>query len=254
MIRSDAFRAGRPRASSSGSRNSIARRGFYHLIRHPTKPKLIGNNVGIWRSDFERVNGYDENFEGWGCEDDDLRFRLRRAGRADRIDPALDAGLSPLAPASTPRRRSMAAGANVGYLLRKGRLTRCLNGLVKRRHEDLAIRIVGRAEQPRAVARLVAGKFTCPTAERPEIEILFLPGEGRFTGEADCNVVVAARAGGRALAAGPPGRLDDPAVRVRRRPLDAAGATAVRPGAAQGRVTSRRRRRARIRHLRPARP
>ena len=73
----------------------------------------------------------------------------------------------------------------------QGRLTRCLNGLVKRRHEDLAIRIVGRAEQPLAVARLVAGKFTCPTAERPEIEILFLPGEGRFTGEADCNVVVA---------------------------------------------------------------
>ena len=53
---------------------------FYQAIRHPTKPKLIGNNVGIWRSDYERVNGYDENFLGWGCEDDDLRYRLRRAG------------------------------------------------------------------------------------------------------------------------------------------------------------------------------
>ena len=55
-------------------------RAFYRLIRHPTKPKLIGNNVGIWRTDFERINGYDENFQGWGCEDDDLRCRLHAAG------------------------------------------------------------------------------------------------------------------------------------------------------------------------------
>ena len=32
------------------------------------------------RADYERVNGYDENFVGWGCEDDDLRLRLRHAG------------------------------------------------------------------------------------------------------------------------------------------------------------------------------
>src|SRR5437763_396129 len=53
---------------------------FYRLIHHPRKPKLFGNNVGIWRADFERVNGFDENFQGWGCEDDDLRHRLRKAG------------------------------------------------------------------------------------------------------------------------------------------------------------------------------
>src|SRR4029078_7807373 len=52
---------------------------FYQWIRHPTKPKLFDNNVGIWRADLERINGYDENFQGWGCEDDDLRIRLRRA-------------------------------------------------------------------------------------------------------------------------------------------------------------------------------
>lgn len=53
---------------------------FYELIRHPAKPKLFGGNVGIHRSDFEAVNGYDEAFEGWGCEDDDLRIRLRQIG------------------------------------------------------------------------------------------------------------------------------------------------------------------------------
>jgi len=53
---------------------------FYRWIHHPTKPKLVGNNIGISRRDYERVNGYDENFEGWGCEDDDFRIRLRQAG------------------------------------------------------------------------------------------------------------------------------------------------------------------------------
>ena len=53
---------------------------LYSWIRHRSKPKLFGGNVGIWRSDFERVNGYDEDFEGWGCEDDDLARCLRRVG------------------------------------------------------------------------------------------------------------------------------------------------------------------------------
>ena len=61
-------------------RAKIRKGRFYQWIRHPTKPKLFGNNVGVWRSDYERINGYDENFQGWGCEDDDLRLRLRRAG------------------------------------------------------------------------------------------------------------------------------------------------------------------------------
>ena len=52
---------------------------LYTLLRHPTKPRLVSNNVGIWRSDFERVNGFDKNFQNWGCEDDDIGRRLRRA-------------------------------------------------------------------------------------------------------------------------------------------------------------------------------
>ena len=39
--------------------------------------KLFGGNVGISREHYLRVNGYDETFVGWGCEDDDLRLRLR---------------------------------------------------------------------------------------------------------------------------------------------------------------------------------
>jgi glycosyltransferase involved in cell wall biosynthesis len=37
-------------------------------------------NLGVWRSDLERVNGFDESFTGWGHEDSDLVVRLFHAG------------------------------------------------------------------------------------------------------------------------------------------------------------------------------
>lgn len=37
-------------------------------------------NLGVWRSDFEAVDGFDERFVGWGHEDADLVLRLARAG------------------------------------------------------------------------------------------------------------------------------------------------------------------------------
>lgn len=45
-------------------------------------------NLGVWRSDLERVNGFDESFVGWGYEDSDLVLRLFHAGVA-RKDGAL---------------------------------------------------------------------------------------------------------------------------------------------------------------------
>lgn len=37
-------------------------------------------NLGVWRSDLETVNGFDESFLGWGHEDSDLVVRLFNAG------------------------------------------------------------------------------------------------------------------------------------------------------------------------------
>jgi GT2 family glycosyltransferase len=53
---------------------------YYQLVKHPAKPKLTGCNIGISRVDLQAVNGFDEMFVGWGCEDDDLAYRIRKAG------------------------------------------------------------------------------------------------------------------------------------------------------------------------------
>ena len=49
-------------------------------LRVPMRPRLTGNNFGLWRCDFEAVNGFDECFVGWGLEDTDLQRRLEMAG------------------------------------------------------------------------------------------------------------------------------------------------------------------------------
>jgi glycosyltransferase involved in cell wall biosynthesis len=37
-------------------------------------------NLGIWRADLDRVDGFDASFSGWGKEDSDLLVRLLHAG------------------------------------------------------------------------------------------------------------------------------------------------------------------------------
>lgn len=37
-------------------------------------------NLGVWKTDFLLINGFDESFIGWGYEDSDLVIRLIRAG------------------------------------------------------------------------------------------------------------------------------------------------------------------------------
>ena len=37
-------------------------------------------NMGVWKADYERVDGFDESFVGWGHEDADFVLRLHHAG------------------------------------------------------------------------------------------------------------------------------------------------------------------------------
>lgn len=81
----DAVRAGRYEDARTPAADATLRRlqrraRFYTLIRQRRKPRVRGNNFSLWLEDFQKVNGYDEHFVGWGNEDGDLRERLKRVG------------------------------------------------------------------------------------------------------------------------------------------------------------------------------
>lgn len=104
---------------------------WYEWLRHSTKPKLFGGNVGISREHYLRVNGYDENFVGWGCEDDDLRLRLRAAGIRIHSILRWTHTYHLWHPVGKTTPALWKDGRNVSYLNRIGRTTRAPNGVGK---------------------------------------------------------------------------------------------------------------------------
>ena len=51
--------------------------------------RVVGLGIGAWKKDLLKVNGFDEKFIGWGCEDHDLGNRLSALGLGLRtIDPS----------------------------------------------------------------------------------------------------------------------------------------------------------------------
>jgi glycosyltransferase involved in cell wall biosynthesis len=48
--------------------------------RADTSDQAQGCNLGLWRTDFRHVGGFDERFEAWGGEDTDLVERLLASG------------------------------------------------------------------------------------------------------------------------------------------------------------------------------
>jgi hypothetical protein len=79
---------------------------------------------------------------------------------------------------------------NQQYLNRPGGLIRCRNGLLKRSLRDLHWRVVGAplAEGP---TWLNDCKIPAGVSTSPEVEIVVSPGAGCFSGQADCNILVA---------------------------------------------------------------
>ena len=77
------------------NRSSPLRGGFLDLVRvwvsalRPRDWKLLrGCNFVVSKGAFTAVNGFDEQFEGWGYEDSDLCIRLMNHGLAIRRAPA----------------------------------------------------------------------------------------------------------------------------------------------------------------------
>lgn len=113
-------------------RRTLRKFRFYNFLRHPTKPyKLRSGNFSIAREDFECVNGFDENFEGWGGEDDDLGRRLRSAGVRLESILAHTQSYHLWHPREVTAPNKIGTAKNTQYLWRKGASVRCANGLMK---------------------------------------------------------------------------------------------------------------------------
>jgi GT2 family glycosyltransferase len=65
------------KALTARDRRRPGRDGLPEFVPHADG---YGFLLGVSRDDFERVNGYDARFAGWGGEDVDMALRLRRAG------------------------------------------------------------------------------------------------------------------------------------------------------------------------------
>jgi glycosyltransferase involved in cell wall biosynthesis len=71
-----------------GIRRQFRKDSVYRLMRkvfrRGNRPKVRGGAFGIFRRDLLAVDGFDDNYVGWGTEDDDLGRRLYRAGVTGR--------------------------------------------------------------------------------------------------------------------------------------------------------------------------
>lgn len=93
----------------------------------------LGGNMSYWRDDIVALNGYDEKFEGWGREDDDLAHRLGRWGLLKR-DLRFTAICYHL---WHPENSRALTDTNDAYIKKQDRLgtIRCEDGLDKYRQE-----------------------------------------------------------------------------------------------------------------------
>jgi len=194
-IRSGEFRRWIPKEERRKIRWRDIKARFYSMMGHSGKPRLAGGNIGIAHSDYESVNGYDEHFVGWGGEDDDLRRRL--VARGVRIGSILRWTHTyhlwhPPAPTAAPRYWD---GVNVQYLHRPGRLVRCRQGLAARALPNIRFGLADPASRQAKTRRLLQQLFPSldlmtTQSSRPEVEFAVLDAKARFSGEAQCNVLV----------------------------------------------------------------
>jgi GT2 family glycosyltransferase len=126
-----------PRGEAWRIRLKGLRAKAYEWARVPMRPRLSGNNIAVWRDDFERVNGFDEGFVGWGLEDRDLQFRLERLGLRVRSILLATAPIHIWHPAPPSFARNNAGTANLAYFQEiHRRPTFCVDGLVKAWERD----------------------------------------------------------------------------------------------------------------------
>lgn len=162
----------------------------YEWLNHPTLPRLTGNNIGIWREDFERVNGFDEKFRGWGMEDRNLQWRLSRQRLRFASSLTWTYTCHLWHPPHPTFVRNNDNTPNQTYMRRAGWLSCCRFGLRARPVTSLRYRLLGARPYESRLPDWLRAASTGPE-RRSEIEMLFLPSNASFSGDAEHNVLVA---------------------------------------------------------------
>lgn len=101
-----------------------------HLASY--KKQSLGGHFSIYRKDMEHINGYDENFIGWGGEDEDLGKRLVKAGIFCKMTFRFARVLHMWHPKALGR-CNWQTGPNMDYFKRTDIPACCENGLIKTR-------------------------------------------------------------------------------------------------------------------------
>ncbi|MFW8601947.1 glycosyltransferase [Desulfobacterota bacterium M19] len=94
----------------------------------PRKPQC-SSHFSVHKRDIEYINGYDENFTGWGGEDEDLSHRMNLAGFSG-FSVIKQARALHLWHHTELGGKNWQHGSNVDYLFRQNINYRCSKGLV----------------------------------------------------------------------------------------------------------------------------
>jgi glycosyltransferase involved in cell wall biosynthesis len=101
--------------------------GFLRRIRQRVWQGARSCNLAIWRSDLDRVDGFDADYSGWGKEDSDIIVRLLRAG-VRRKDGAFATGVIHLWHAEADRSQLVENELRLGEVI-AGNRVRARRGL-----------------------------------------------------------------------------------------------------------------------------
>jgi len=120
---------------------------FYVVMRRlglgiKGRPAIAFGNAAACRADLLKVNGFDEEYIGWGQEDDDLGWRLYFAGvrPVALVNRALVSHIY-----HPPRHGNWKTGANIERYRRTRASAVCARGLSEHPHPDVTVAVFDRA-------------------------------------------------------------------------------------------------------------
>lgn len=165
---------------------------FYRTIGiKPERPRLMTCNASVPRQRVLEINGLDENYEGWGMEDEDLRRRLVAQGARPGSVIGVANCLHLWHKADETFLGKRKHSPNWRYYNRGFHLSRARRGLRERPLSEVQTRYRGAPELVEA-ARAALGLPDAPQEGPVELELILGEERPRASGEAEVCVALCA--------------------------------------------------------------